>query len=40
MCYGDPPPAVHPPQVAALYVCGVCVGFAGLVGGTLDAGSV
>ena len=33
MCYGDPPtpPAVSLCQVAALYVCGVCLGVAGLV---------
>ena len=35
--WGPPPPAVYPSQVAARYVCGVCVSFAGLVGGTLDA---
>ena len=34
-----PPPAVDPPQVAALYcVWGVCVGAAGLVGGIPTAG--
>ena len=36
MCYGDS--AVYPPQVAVLYVCGVCLGVAGLVGGILAAG--